>query len=208
MTLSSFAQEFTLSFMSIFVAMDIIGVLPLYIAFTRSLQVPARRPELVQLVNQSILVAFLVALVFAFIGHQIFHVLGVQLYDFKVAGGIVLLLIGIADLHSGPDAAKNLSGSTGVVPLAVPLITGPGVLTALALQIPTFGYFITILSLLANYLLAWVILRKSDRITRVIGHDGTVVISKLAALLLVAIAIAMIRSGLFEAIDGFRLSHK
>jgi len=111
----------------------------------------------------------------------------------------------LTDLVGGPEAVHGKGpNSTGIVPLAVPLITGPGVLTTLILQVGSAGFLVTLLALGANYLLAWMLLRRSEAITSLLGKDGTVVISKIAALLLAAIAVAMIRSGIFEAILAFR----
>ena len=121
-----------------------------------------------------------------------------------MAGGLVLLLVSLADLIGGPDVKNQASGSTGIVPLAVPLITGPVVLTTLVLQAATYGYLVTLLSLVANYLIGWLMLRESPRITNIIGTDGTVVFSKIAALLMMAISVSMIRSGLFESIRAFQ----
>lgn len=194
-------DAFSLTFVSIFVAMDIVGTLPLFMSMTRRLSSEGRK----KIVDTSMLVAFAVAIVFLFIGNKIFQFLGITLFDFKIAGGLVLLLVALADLLGGPEATKQSSGSTGVVPLAVPLITGPGVIATMALQVNNAGYHVTFVAVALNYLLAWFILRNSETVTRVIGNDGTVVISKLAALLLAAIAVAMIRSGLFEAVAVFKL---
>lgn len=153
--------------------------------------------------NTSVGVAFVVAVVFLFLGNVIFDYLGITIPDFKMAGGLVLLLIALADLVGKPEANNRGSGSTGIVPLAVPLITGPAVLTSLVLQANTVGYWMTLLALFVNYLLALIVLRRSEKITRMIGRDGSVVISKVVALLLTAIAIAMIRSGIFGAISTF-----
>ncbi|MCM2276816.1 MAG: MarC family protein [Oligoflexia bacterium] len=193
-------QEFALAFIGIFVALDIIGTLPLYVGMTRAMKPTERK----QVVNVSMWVALAVALVFLVLGEKIFAYLGITLFDFKIAGGLVLLLISLADLLGQPESAHRASGSTGVVPLAVPLITGPGVLTTLILQVKTLGYPITIAALLVNYLLAWGLLRRSESITRLIGKDGTVVISKIAALLLAAIAVSMMRGGIFEALHAFK----
>jgi multiple antibiotic resistance protein len=193
-------RTFFLAFIAIFVALDIIGTLPLYIGMTREMD----RPERNRVVNQSMLIALGVAVVFIFLGEAIFRYLGIELFDFKIAGGIVLLLISLTDLVGNPEFANRASGHSGIVPLAVPLITGPGVLTTVILQAGTAGYLITLTALVLNYIFAWGLLRKSETITRVIGRDGTVVVSKLAALLLAAIAIAMVRSGVFEAIKFFK----
>jgi multiple antibiotic resistance protein len=191
-------QSFLLTFTAVFVALDIIGTLPVYIGMTRGMAEPQRR----KVVNQSMLVALVVAVVFMVAGRVLFRYLGIQLSDFKIAGGIVLLLISLADLLGGPESIQKGSGSTGVVPLAVPLISGPAVLTALMIQADSSGYPITLVALALNYLIAWVVLIRSDLIQRAIGKDGTVVVSKIAALLLAAIAVSMIRSGVFEAITA------
>ncbi len=192
--------QFLLCFTAIFVALDVIGTVPLYLSITQAM-VPSERKRIV---NTSMAVAGGVAIIFVFLGQQIFHHLGISLFDFKIAGGLVLLLVSLADLLGGPEAVQKPSGSSGIVPLAVPLITGPGVLTTLILQVGTTGYLITFLALLANYLLAWVTLRNCEAVTRVLGKDGTVVLSKIAALLLAAIAVSMIRTGLFDAYSAFK----
>ncbi len=195
--------QLVLSFTAVFVALDIIGTLPMYISMTQRMTTPERK----RIVNTSMLVAFAVALAFVFIGQAVFRHLGISIPDFKMAGGLILLLLSLADLLGGPEATHSSasSGSTGVVPLAVPLITGPAVLTTLILQVQSYGYWITLLALAVNYVLAWALLRQSHGITRLIGKDGTVVISKIAALLLAAIAVSMIRGGLFESIIQAKL---
>lgn len=189
-------KHFTLTFTAVFVALDIIGTLPMYASMTQDLDRPAR----VKIVNTSMGVAFLVALVFIFAGQLILRYLGITLIDFKIAGGLVLLLVSLADLVGQPESGKRFSGSTGVVPLAVPLITGPGVLTTLLLQVESIGIGLTLIALILNYFLAWALLMQSNRITLILGRDGTAVISKIAALLLAAIAVSMMRAGIFEAI--------
>jgi multiple antibiotic resistance protein len=158
-----------------------------------------------QVVNTSMLVALAVALIFILVGDKGFTFFHITLFDFKIAGGIVLLLVSLADLVGGPEKINQSSGSTGVVPLAVPLITGPGVITTLVLQVNGVGHLMALAALIANYSLAWVIFRYSEKVTRLIGKDGTMVISKIAALILAAIAVSMIRSGVFEAIRNFQI---
>jgi len=181
--------------------MDIIGILPLYIMMTEGMT----REERASTANTSVGVAFGVAVVFLFLGNRIFDYLGITIPDFKIAGGLVLLLIALADLVGKPEPSNRSSGSTGIVPLAVPLITGPGVLTSLILQVNAVGYWLSLVAMVANFLLALIVLRRSEKITRMIGRDGSVVISKVVALLLTAIAIAMIRSGVFGAIATYSI---
>ena len=87
-------KEFLLSFIPIFVAMDAIGVLPLYIGFTDHL----KKREKQRIITQSIVTAFLVGIVFLFLGKWIFRILGVLVADFKIAGGTVLLAISLEDI--------------------------------------------------------------------------------------------------------------
>ncbi|MEO5970024.1 MAG: MarC family protein [Bdellovibrionia bacterium] len=193
---------FGLSFLAIFVSLDIVGTLPMFVNMTHTLTAIKRN----RIVNTSMCVALGVAILFAFVGEGLFHFLAITLFDFEIAGGLVLLLVSLADLAGGPEAINHSSGSTGIVPLAVPLITGPGVITTLLLQVNSVGYLVSLSALCANYLLAWFILRHSVKITRVLGKDGTVVISKIAALLLATIAVSMIRTGVFGAVAAFNVS--
>ena len=195
-------STFLTSFTAQFVALDIIGAIPIYFSLTHKMDDHSRNI----MMNKSMMVAFIVALVFMLIGLQIFKFMGIEIFDFKMAGGLVLLLIALAELAGGPEAEKNSSGSTGIVPIAVPLISGPAVLTTLILQVSTVGYLVTSVALVVNYGLAWVILRNSSRVKNLIGKDGTLIISKIAALLLAAFALAMLRSGVFEAINFWKSS--
>jgi multiple antibiotic resistance protein len=192
-------HSFMLALVAVFVALDIVGTLPLYVSLTDGMTPAARKHT----VDTSMIVALTVALVFVFLGQTIFTYLGISIFDFKIAGGIVLLLISLADLVGGPEVRHKTPTGAGIVPLAVPLITGPGVLTTLVLQVGAFGYLITLGALFVNYTCAWFLLRKAQMITGRIGNTGTTVISKIAALLLAAIAVAMIRSGFFDAVTAY-----
>jgi len=119
---------------------------------------------------------------------------------------LVLLLISMQDLLAGPEAQHSGSGATGVVPLAVPLITGPGLIATLMFQIPAFGYTAALLALAANFGIVWLTLSRSHIVARVIGRDGTTIVSKIVALLLAAIAVSMIRLGIQESITAFGAS--
>jgi multiple antibiotic resistance protein len=196
-------STFLTGFTAQFVALDIIGAVPIYFSLTHNMEDHTRNV----MVNKSMLVALAVALVFMLVGLQIFKFMGIEIFDFKMAGGLVLLLIALSELAGGPEAEKNSSGSTGIVPIAVPLISGPGVLTTLILQVSTIGYLMTFLALILNYFLAWIVLRHSNKVKSLIGKDGTLIISKIAALLLAAYSLAMLRSGVFEAISFWKTSN-
>ena len=114
-----------LAIIPIFVAMDAIGVLPLFISFTEGMKDVERH----RVVRDSILTGFVVSLGFLFVGKFIFSVIGVTIPDFKVAGGIILLIIAIHDLLFPEKKHRGDAGTVGIVPLGVPLIVGPAVWT-------------------------------------------------------------------------------
>ncbi len=191
-------QRLAVAFAAIFVALDVIGTVPIYLGMARDLIERERK----KMVDKSMFVAFVVAGAFCVTGVAVLQYLGISLGDFRIAGGLVLLLVSLADLVGQPEAVNRVSGSTGIVPLAVPLITGPAVLTTALLQVSTSGYAVTLLALSGNYVLAWIVLRYSQVASRILGRDGTVVISKITALLLAAIAVSLIRGGLVSFLRG------
>lgn len=183
------------SFVGLFVAMDIIGIVPIYLGMSSGLEARARQ----RIVDGSILVACSLALVFVYLGEFAFKLLGITLYDFKVGGGIVLMVMSILELVRDKKHAAE-PGNSGIVPLGVPLITGPALVTIVMLQVGLYGSLIVSISLISNFAFAWFALTKSSVITRVVGVEGTIIMSKVMALFTTAIAFSMIRAGIFDAI--------
>src|SRR5512142_2426071 len=189
-------HSFSMSFIAIMVALDAPGILPIFISITEGVGAKERKT----IVRQSILTALLITIGFAFLGSIIFSAILITVEDFMVAGGIVLLIIAVSDIVLAGAKQYTISPTFGVVPLGTPLIAGPATLTTTLALVSSYGYVPVLLSLLANILLAWLILSQSDRIIRVIGINGSLAFAKVAALLLAAIAVKMIRSGLFKII--------
>jgi multiple antibiotic resistance protein len=185
-------HSFFMSFIAIMVALDAPGILPIFISITKGIEAKER----ITIVRQSILTALLITIGFTFLGSLIFNAMGITVEDFMVAGGIVLLIIAVSDIVLAGAKQYAISPTFGVVPLGTPLIAGPATLTTTLALVSSYGYVPVLLSLLANILLAWLILSQSDRIIRVIGINGSLAFAKVAALLLAAIAVKMIRSGL------------
>jgi multiple antibiotic resistance protein len=117
---------------------------------------------------------------------------------FMIAGGIVLLIIAVIDIVRAGEKRVTISPTIGVVPLGTPLIAGPATLTTTLVLVGSYGYLPVILSLIVNILLAWLIFAQAERIIRIIGIHGSRAFAKVAALLLAAIAVKMIRSGVFK----------
>lgn len=187
-------QDFFLAFVPIFVAVDALGMLPVYLSLTARMRLPERQ----RLVRLSIVTALLVALSFLLVGRLVFRWLGITFADFLVAGGAVLFILSIRDLLSFEKKIRVSEGSIGVVPLAVPLIVGPAVLTSSMITLSSFGWVPTVLSLVSNILLCGVVLHFSSAFSKVLGETGSQTLSKIFNLLLAAIGIMLIRRGLLE----------
>lgn len=192
-------KEFLLSFIPIFVAMDAIGILPMFIGFTEHL----KKREKQKIVIQSIITAFLIGIVFLFLGRWIFKILGVLVADFKIAGGVVLLAISLRDILRYEKSIKLPSETMGAVPIGTPLVVGPAVLTTIIILLDSYGPVITVLSFVINLLITWITFYYATAISNFLGKAGSKAFSKIASLLLAAIAVMMIRKGLVDSISSF-----
>lgn len=191
-------KEFLLSLIPIMVALDAPGTLPIYIAMTEGM----KKHERERVVRQSIVTAILITIGFTFLGRAVFTALAITVEDFMIAGGIVLLIIAVTEIVRAGEKKYQPSRTFGVVPFGTPLIAGPATLTTTLVLVGNYGYTPVILSLIANILLAWVIFSQADRIIRLIGVNGSRAFAKVAALLLAAIAVKMIRSGIITISGG------
>lgn len=189
-------KSFVLTFIPLLVAIDVVGVIPFYLTLTRGL----RQTEKQKIILQSVLTAAAVSVAFSFIGKFILTVLGITVDDFKIAGGIVLLALAVLDLVRAGTPEEEHQGTQsvgiGVVPLALPFLVGPAVLTTILILVDLHGPLMTVLALLANLALVAVVFLVAGQLTRLLGVDGIRALSKVVYLLLAAYAVMMIRLGL------------
>ena len=117
--------------------------------------------------------------------------------DFRIGGGIILLLIALSDLvFSQNIRSRNPDGKVGIVPLGSPLIIGPAALTTILASVDRFGYVTTIVSLIFNLWFVYFIFHHSQYVVKHIGKGGTHAIGKIFSLFLCANAVTMIRLGM------------
>ncbi len=187
----SFSELLSL-FLPLFVAMDPLGVFPAFVQITSNLS-PRKRNQVLTL---SVLTAGLVGLLFIPLGPLVLSALGLKNGDFQIAGGLLILLVALRDivLNQKIFQGRDLQGM-GVVPIGIPLLVGPAVLTTLLLLRDRFSFSAVALCLVANLMVAWGVFAFSTRLIRWMGVTGSLVVSKLAALLLSAYAVMMIRVG-------------
>ncbi len=190
-------QPFLLSFISLFVAIDCISVVPLYLNLTGDFSDERR----FKLLSKALLTAGVIALLFLISGNFVFRLFGITEADFKIGGGIVLLTISVIDLVSNNmDERRGAGEDAGVVPIGIPLIMGPAALTSILVSSKSYGFFVTLASLVVNLLIVWIVFANSKVIRRVMGDGASKAMGKVASLFLAAIAVAMMRSGIQDFI--------
>ena len=188
--------KFLMAFVPIFFAVDAPGVLPLYIGLTEGMEPPARQ----RVLRQSLITAFIVAVAFIFFGKSIFVLMGITVGDFQVAGGVLLFVIAAMDLVTEAKFTRRLPDTVGAVPLGTPLIIGPATLTMALMLTGVYGLWETLAAVVVNIGIAGVIFMGAEGLTRLLGPAGSRAVSKVASLILAAIAIMMIRKGLPEVL--------
>ncbi|MDA0987257.1 MAG: MarC family protein [Bacteroidetes bacterium] len=184
-------QNFSLAFIPIFVAIDVLGILPIFIGMTNSLDKQKKQ----KLIRDATFTAGILALVFTITGKFIFQLLGITDNDFRIGGGIVLLVLSITDLLFNSDSQRTPVKELGVVPIGIPLIMGPVALTSVMIVVDQYGYVLTILSLVINLIIVWIALRNSNYLIKILGDGGSRAFTKVASLFMCAIAVMMIRVG-------------
>ena len=190
-------NEFVLAFIPIFVAVDPIGLLPIFFSLTHQLEPEKKK----RIIVQSLFTALCLAIGFVFLGKWIFRILGISMGDFMIAGGVLLFCIAVSDLLNQGKSQKISLQDLGAVPLGTPLIAGPAVLTTSLMLVDQHGLWITLLAIFVNIILVGLAFVWSDSLMKTLGQGGSRALSKLMALLLSAIAIMMIRKGIFQIIS-------
>jgi multiple antibiotic resistance protein len=180
------------TFIPLFVAVDAFGVLPIFVGLTEDLDTKQKN----QVVIQSIWTASVVAIIFILVGKLIFRYLGITIADFMIAGGAILFCISITDIINPTKKRRIPSDNLGSVPIGIPMIVGPAVLTTSLVLESQYGLLVTIISILLNILIASAVFRQSHRLITILGDAGSKALSKVMSLLLGAIAVMLIRLGI------------
>jgi multiple antibiotic resistance protein len=192
----SLLRNILLSLIPLFVAVDAIGTLPIFISFTHDFSRKDRRKVIVQ----SMITAGFLSIVFIFVGKWIFNALGIEMGDFMVAGGAVLFSIAILDIIIQEKKRRTPIEDIGVVPLGTPLIAGPAVLTTSLILSSEYGLIATFISVIVNIGIAGLFFSLSHVVIKFLGISGSKALSKVTSLFLAAIAVMMIRKGITELI--------
>lgn len=196
-----------LALSSIFFLVDPFAALPTFLAITVGAD-PARRKRIAR---KGALTALIVLSMFAFTGEEIFRLFGITLPAFELAGGIVLLLIGLDMLEAKRSPTQEAAGDTeeaaqkedaGIVPLGVPMLAGPGAITSVMVlvgQVQARWQMVAILcSIFFTAAVSYFVLGHSDKVVRVLGQTGIRILVRVMGLLLVALAAQYFVNGLAD----------
>lgn len=194
--LNYYFKEIITSFIPIFVAIDALSMVPVYLSLTQGMGLKERK----RLTTQATATAFIISMLFLWTGQLIFKFMGITEFDFRIGGGIVLLVLAVTDLLFAQDektrSPETKSSSIGVVPLGIPLIMGPSALTTILITVESHGYILTTISLFLNLVIVWISFRYAHKVVKIIGESGAKAMAKVSSLFLAAIAVMMIRVGI------------
>lgn len=200
-------------FMGFFAVMNPIANTPVFLSITAD-DTPAVR-RIIAL--RALTITCGIIALFAVSGHFIFTLFGISLYAFRIAGGVLIALIGYRMLHGGtnssvhhPDAhdihkSAEAAGDVAITPLAIPILAGPGTITT-ALNFASGGIIalsVTLVMFFILCLITYVLFLFSERIMRFIGESGIKVITRLMGLLLTVVGVQMLIQGVYGAVNAF-----
>jgi multiple antibiotic resistance protein len=187
---------FTEVFITLFVIMDPPGTVPIFLGLTSAMGAKQRN----QAARTAILVAFGVIVSFAVFGQQILNYMGISLPALKASGGLLLLLVAM-ELLTGKMEEPTPSGNKGVnvalVPLGTPLLAGPGAIVATMVFVQradgsAADWVAIAAGVVAVHLTLFLAMRFANVIHRVLGDSGTILVTRIAGLLLAAIAVQLV----------------
>jgi multiple antibiotic resistance protein len=186
------------SFIRLLVAIDPLGLLPIFLAVTEGMSIARRR----EVTFEAVSFALVICVAFMILGNSIFAFLSITEADFRIAGGLILLMLAMIDLLIPGKPAVSEHATVGLFPLAMPLIAGPATLTTTLILAKgeDYGYAFTSISLAINFGLLLFVLLSANWITKLLGTSALRAASKLVMVLLAALAVNLIRMGIAQAV--------
>ena len=196
---------FFYSFVTLFVIVDPVMNVPIFAALLDRTE----KKEYERIVRKAVIIAAVVLIIFTYSGNLIFNLLGIEMYSFRIAGGILLFIISLEMLFGKRTKTKiteeeeeEWREDIAVTPLAVPLLTGPGAITSgivLYSSAQTLAQkMMLIVAIMAVFFAAYLILKNSKKVFEFLGNTGNKVISRIMGILLAAISVQFVVDGVIE----------
>lgn len=200
-------SEYTRFITALFVILDPFAAVPIFLILTKS-YTSIEQKRIAGITALTVLIVLVLA---SLTGETLLQVMGTSLASFRVGGGIVLLLMALAMLQGQTDSVRSTPAeeaeaedkrSIAVVPLAIPLLAGPGSISNVIIEMhrsdTTYHSLLVILCIVLVCLLLWIVLRMASRIGKMLGQIGINVINRLFGLILAAIAVEIMANGLIQ----------
>lgn len=186
-------------FSSLFAIVNPIGAVLVFVSLISKFN----QKKQIELAKKSIILAFCLTLFFAIFGDNILELMGANINSLRVAGGILLFMIGY-NMISGSNSEDTTSNSNNenlwVFPIAIPLLCGPGAISTVVVQMGTtisiIEKIIVLFSIFFVYIISFIILYYSKKISLFLGENGCMIVTRLLGLFLSAMAIGMISEGI------------
>ena len=176
-------KEFISSSMILFAIIDVVGNIPLIVLLREKYKVIES--------EKASLVSLVIMIVFLFLGEIILNLLGVDINSFAVAGSIIILFLA-AEMILGVKIYKDSNPKTAsIVPIAFPLIAGPGTLTTLISIKSEYNDINIIMAIIINMILVYFVLKSSEKIQKVLGSQGINILRKVFGIVLLAIGVKL-----------------
>jgi multiple antibiotic resistance protein len=190
--MGTFWHNLVMTFVPLFIVIDAFGNLPFLIMAGEDLDKKQKN----RIVNYALLTAIIVGLVFLFLGRFILNVMTIDVQEFSIAGGIVLLVLSIRYMMTGHMVTVAKEEMVAIVPIGTPLTVGPATIATLLLLAGKYPLYTVLISFALNMIVTWIIFVLAQKIARFLGQGGITAVSRVFSLLLAAIAVSMIIGGL------------
>ncbi len=203
------------TFITFFTIIDPLGLVPVTLVILANNNPKERK----KIITRAVIISALVIFVFALLGKFLIESLGIGLYAFNIAGGVLLFLIALDMLFGRTPGTRETpieekeaisSSDVSVFPLAIPMIAGPGTIATTILFTDNasgnnMGIFILAVVVIFILFIAWIVMIKSSLIMKVIGRTGILVFSRILGIILAALAVQYVLNGIqtFLKLNGF-----
>jgi multiple antibiotic resistance protein len=181
--------------LALWIVLDPVGNLPIFVSLTRERTSLERR----RVLFLAWLVALTILIVFVFGGRWVLGIFGIEMADFQIAGGALLFVIALRMVLRGhPGDVED--HTTGIVPIACPLLVGPGAITTTLVLLGVSGTWITLGAVLVAFAATWPVLRFTDALYRLLGHTGAAVVARIMGIIIAAMGVMYVRHGVLEVL--------
>jgi len=192
----TFYEDLVRTIIILFVVIDPIGTIPITMGLTQEMDGKKKRT----LFKNAITAVVILLLIFAFVGSEILSIFEIHISSFMIAGGALLFIVAIEFLTHGEWrlGGGNMEKEGGIVPLAFPLLSGPGALTIVLISFQSSGGLVTLIAIIVVTAITYIVLLSSGPINRILGKRGSLIVTRVFAIFIAAFAVQFIINGVKE----------